>query len=456
MKKIMILFICFTLLFICSCRKTQNDEPVILIDVIESTIKEVYYIDEFNITSIKINVSIDGVSKEEILTPLLIENYPSKITEGSYTFIINYEGVKKELTLNFIERETYTLGLEFSLNKNGNAYQVVNYKGTSNEVIIPSTFNYLPVTSIKSYAFNNNQTIKKVTLPSTIKEIESNAFSNSTIKEINIPSACEKIKDAAFYGCENLRSIIVPKTVKEIGEYAFYNTIHIYTDSSDVSMWNEKAYDDNLVYIHKELDLSKILKENDFEYYIDETATLLNYNGVENIVEIKEQINNYIIDKIGNSAFLKLDILEEITFSNSVVYIGDKAFRETSLTTVEIPSSVKEIGIYAFSGCEYLEEVVFNEGLEIIKMSAFAACANLKVAILPDSLHTIEQYGFQNCLRIEKVFIPKSVTYIGDYAFYACHKAMLYIEAESVPSTWHSNFSPSGAKKTFNASRDSI
>jgi hypothetical protein len=70
MKKIMILFICFTLLFICSCRKTQNDEPVILIDVIESTIKEVYYIDEFNITSIKINVSVDGVSKEEILTPL--------------------------------------------------------------------------------------------------------------------------------------------------------------------------------------------------------------------------------------------------------------------------------------------------------------------------------------------------------------------------------------------------
>ena len=100
MKKIMILFICFTLLFICSCRKTQKDEPVILIDVIESTIKEVYYIDEFNITSIKINVSIDGVSKEEILTPLLIENYPSKITEGSYTFIINYEGVKKEFTLN--------------------------------------------------------------------------------------------------------------------------------------------------------------------------------------------------------------------------------------------------------------------------------------------------------------------------------------------------------------------
>ena len=32
----MILFICLTLLFICSCRKTQKDEPVILIDVIEN------------------------------------------------------------------------------------------------------------------------------------------------------------------------------------------------------------------------------------------------------------------------------------------------------------------------------------------------------------------------------------------------------------------------------------
>ncbi len=455
MKKIILLLLVICLVFIASCND-KTPETKIEIDIIESSIKEVYYTDEFNITTIKISVTKNEETKEESLTPLLIENYPSEFKEGEYIFKVNYEGAKLEFSVNFIEREFYTEGLEFVLNKTQDAYLVSKYLGSDKNVIIPETFNYLNVVGIKSYAFNNNQVIEKVTLPETISEIEANAFSSSSIKEINIPESVKKIGAAAFYFCDNLRSVIIPKTVKTIEEYAFYNTILVYTNCSDVSIWDENAFDDNLVYIYKDLDLTKIIKDDYFEYYIDNTATLLNYIGEESNIEIPTKVNNYQVEKIGNSAFLQLDTLEEITISDSIIYIGDKAFRETSLTTVEIPSSVKEIGIYAFSACESLEEVIFNEGLEIIKMSAFAACANLKVAILPNSLHTIEQYGFQNCLRIEKVFIPKSVTYVGDYAFYACHKAMLYIEAENIPSTWHSNFSPSGAKKTFNASRENI
>ena len=66
-------------MFIVSCKQTEGPkEPVVTISIVEDTVLDYYYIDEFNITTISIEVNTDG-SKEIIsLTPLLIENYPSE------------------------------------------------------------------------------------------------------------------------------------------------------------------------------------------------------------------------------------------------------------------------------------------------------------------------------------------------------------------------------------------
>ena len=104
MKKIILLLLVICLIFITSCND-KTPETKIQLDIIESSIKDVYYIDEFNITTIKMNVTKNEETKEETLTPLLIENYPSEFKEGQYTFKVNYEGVKTEFNVNFIERE---------------------------------------------------------------------------------------------------------------------------------------------------------------------------------------------------------------------------------------------------------------------------------------------------------------------------------------------------------------
>ncbi len=437
-----------------SCEK-KNNKPNIQIEVIESTVKDIYYVDDFNLSSIKINVSTDGVVKEEILSTSLVENYPTEINEGSYTFVINYQGVKKNLTLQFIERETFTEGLAFTLNKTLDAYIVSSYNGTSTEVIIPSTYEYLPVKGIKSYAFYNKQ-ITKAYLPVTIEYIDDNAFANTNISSIDIPLSVVEIGDAAFYNCVNLKSVTLHKTVKEIGDDAFYNATLIYTDNEDISNWNENAFDDNLTYIHKGLNLSNIVKKDNFEYYIDETVSILNYTGDSKIVEIPDIIDNKKVTVIENAAFFGNKTIEEIKISNNIIYIKDRAFKETNLLSVNIPSSVKEIGVYAFSVCEELESVTFNEGLEKINISAFAACHKLTKIILPSTLTTIEQYGFQNCLNVKIIYIPKSVTNIGEGAFYACGRSTIYIEVDSVPSTWSSNFNPSKAKLSFNANKEDL
>ena len=183
---------------------------------------------------------------------------------------------------------------------------------------------------------------------------------------------------------------------------------------------------------------------------------MLNYIGTQTSIVIPDTVNDVKVTKIADAAFIQLSDLEEVTLSNYITIIGNKAFRETGLVNIEIPSSVKEIGVYAFSACESLELVTFNEGLEIIHRSAFAANPRLTHAILPDTLKTIDQYGFQNCHSLQQVYIPIGVTYVGDGAFYLVGSAKIYIEAASLPNTWHPNFSPSAAKEIYGSTRDDL
>ncbi len=40
-------------------------------------------------------------------------------------------------------------------------------------------------------------------------------------KYVLIPASVKKIDEAAFMGCESLKSVVIPDSVKEIGHYAF-------------------------------------------------------------------------------------------------------------------------------------------------------------------------------------------------------------------------------------------
>ena len=66
------------------------------------------------------------------------------------------------------------------------------------------TFNVTAIASAGSYT-----NVNAVVLPSTIKTINTNAFSNSQITTINIPAGTNDIKDGAFAQIENLTAITV-------------------------------------------------------------------------------------------------------------------------------------------------------------------------------------------------------------------------------------------------------
>lgn len=105
-----------------------------------------------------------------------------------------------------------------------------------------------------------------------------------------------------------------------------------------------------------------------------------------------------------------------VSYNNEKVYtvtaIGADAFHSCpSLTSVDVPASVKSIGAMAFGNCTSLKTVKFAEDSQLESIEAKAFCVfyeSTPSTAKPAAIATIE--------------IPASVRSIGDYAFYICDK----------------------------------
>jgi hypothetical protein len=127
----------------------------------------------------------------------------------------------------------------------------------------------------------------------------------------------------------------------------------------------------------------------------------------------------------------------------TVVSLGNNAFKGASnITSVVIPESIKEIGLWAFSGCtslsnvnlgnvEKLSNMAFNNctALTSIKLpktltkiasgAPFSGCTNLKHIELEDGMTVIPNYVCAST-PITEITIPNTVKEIGLWAFSDC------------------------------------
>ena len=77
----------------------------------------------------------------------------------------------------------------------------------------------------------------------------------------------------------------------------------------------------------------------------------------------------------------------------------------TSLESINIPSSMAEIGYYAFDGCSELREVVLNDGLVKIGNSVFQRCTSLESITIPSSVVEIGSMAFSNCSGLREIVL---------------------------------------------------
>ncbi len=125
----------------------------------------------------------------------------------------------------------------------------------------------------------------------------------------------------------------------------------------------------------------------------------------------------------GNGPFSYNQSLEFIGIPEGVEYIGDYAFyAATGIVRCDLPSTLTEIGVWAFNDCDSLEVVNLPLGMTSVSEHAFTSCHSLTTLTIPSSVTSIGDYAFEFCSVLNNVTLPAGLTALGAYAFAYCYE----------------------------------
>ena len=334
-------------------------------------------------TKITLHPLVCDIVKNE-LKPEMTEDKCKKFYE-SFLDLIDEWGNRKADEEDCIRQENMVYELFpniYAIYENRNIPAVINFIALSDIKI--SVRNHIMISDGKIILYFGNE--KQLEIPADVTEIGNDAFSDSSLAEVNMPDSVKKIGDGAFSFCSALTEITIPNSITKIGNGIFSHCselTHITIPNSVTEIGDYAfAFCYNLMYI-----------------------------------TIPDSIT-----KIGNYAFSCCYSLTEITIPNSVTKIGNGAFSDCwDLTNIDIPDSVTEIGEGIIDGCSLLDYQEFSKKGSTSQKLKYRGNKQLIELVIPNDITEIEDNAFEDCESLEKIMIPDSVTEIGNYAFRYCY-----------------------------------
>ena len=285
------------------------------------------------------------------------------------------------------------------------------------------------LTKIEAEAFRYCSHLTTINLPQSIQEIKEQAFQYCTeLTEISFGNSLFLIEESCFEGCSKLREVKFVDNLNinqlSIGNYAFKSCSSLSTITFGeglVSLGKEEfMYCSSLSQIQFPSSLSKI----DEYMFAESSVTKIIFANLK--TSLKE---------ITNNAFHNAYQLSNFQFLEYITSIGASAFANTALRSVELPSTVKSIGMLAFNQCTQLTSFSLSKSdssqLEFLGNSVFQGCRELRT-INVTNLHFVTLNGalfysnktvlylFPPASEIEFFQIPSPVKIISPHAFYQC------------------------------------
>jgi len=167
------------------------------------------------------------------------------------------------------------------------------------------------------------------------------------------------------------------------------------------------------------------------------------------------------ITAIGDEAFYDHNVssfpshlITSVILPKHLTSIGFDSFSYSSITSMEIPNSVTNIGGAgggAFQGCENLETINIPTEIDTIMNSSFMGCSSLESIYIPKNVETIEIAAFYACTSLESVEFEEGsgLTTLGQSCFAQCTSLDDVILPSSVTSIAKSVFANCSSLKTL-------
>ncbi|MDR2846156.1 MAG: leucine-rich repeat domain-containing protein [Candidatus Methanoplasma sp.] len=240
------------------------------------------------------------------------------------------------------------------------------------------------IIEISPYFLDNCYALTDVTLPAGVETIGSNAFTGDrALERINIPDTVISIGSSAFNACTSLRSIDLVST-KTLGNNAFMGCTALETVN------------------------------------LGDSLRSIGSSAFRGCISLKEVSAPHSVDAIGSEAFRGCVKLAVIRLS-SVSEIGDGAFRNTGVISVELSGSLETIRSDTFRDCPSLTWVDLGK-VKTIEAGAFQGDASLKQIDIPGTVETIGDRAFAGCSDLKTVNYLGNIPQISESAFESVQK----------------------------------
>ena len=287
------------------------------------------------------------------------------------------------------------------------------YYGCNTTVIYDKGLSYLLVDDYYEVFYNEYSDYNELIIPATfqgihVKKIAYKAFYEHPITSITFEEGLTEIGAYAFYKT-NITQLNLPNSLVKIGDCAIEGCEEL---SSVYIGKNLLSFGDGCNYLNKVA-----------EFIVNEENPV--YKAIDGNLYNKDAT---ILYDYANAKFA-----ETFTLPSTVLEIGEYAFYgEHDLTKVILPNGLKSIEAYTFAYCVNLTDIDIPDSVTNLGCNSFFNCSRLENISLSNNITTLERNTFENCDSLTKIDLPNSLLTIGNDAFYSCDKLTSVVIPNSV------------------------
>ena len=288
------------------------------------------------------------------------------------------------------------------------------------------------LTEIGKEMFTHCPMLKTVKIPSTVEVIGGGAFGSTSLSAVELPLGLREIGKSAFIGTK-LTALTIPDGVTTIGEMAFYRCEqleNVQLPAGCTSLGEQVfAVCSSLKRIDVAAKNSAYCSVNGVLYNKEQTVLMqvpALYEGELQLPVALETIQDWALYECARITAYRIDETNPNFHGDAagVLYSKDPLVLLYAPKKLSGEYSVEKhtsaIAERAFSGCRALETVNLPEGLTTLGSYIFSDCEQLKEVQIPESVTSIMEMAFRNCKQLEQIYIPDTVTTIMEDAFRGC------------------------------------